>query len=163
MKEKIIEIKELTSSYYNNKPFLVKVSENGCWECVSHIPNQWGYIWLTRNRKGVFAHRLSYEAFIGIIPKGLRVLHTCDNPACMNPKHLWVGTDADNNRDRANKNRSGDQNGEKNNQSKLKENQVLKIRELRKRGISLLEITKKFNISYGHASRIANRKEWIHI
>jgi len=163
MKEKIIEVKELTGSHYHSQPYLVKISGNGCWDTVSHLPNTWGYIELTRQNKHVFAHRLSYEAFIGIIPIGLNVLHTCDNPACVNPKHLWLGTIADNNRDRANKNRNRDQNGEKNNLSKLTKSQILKIRKLRKHGLTLTQIAREFNIASSHVSRIANKKEWTHI
>jgi hypothetical protein len=54
---------------------------------------------------GARAHRWSYEYHIGAIPSGMRVLHTCDVRNCVNPQHLWIGTDRDNARDREAKGR----------------------------------------------------------
>lgn len=61
----------------------------------------------TRGGKEILVHRLMYTTFVGIIPRGLCVLHHCDTPPCVNPAHLWIGTFADNNKDRAQKGRNG--------------------------------------------------------
>ena len=76
----------------------VSIQENGCWEWT--MSRTWkGYGQGHVNRKTGKAHRISYEAFIGPIPKGMHVLHECDNPPCCNPDHLWLGTNSDNIRD----------------------------------------------------------------
>lgn len=69
-----------------------------CWHfCGSR--NQFGYGRITFGGRMQVVHRLSYETFVGPIPAGLSVLHHCDNPACINPEHLWLGTYSDNSRD----------------------------------------------------------------
>jgi len=74
---------------------------------------------------GVKASRVSYEIQFGPIPKGLCVLHTCDNPICTKPKHLWLGTVADNNIDRAKKSR-----GKVRGSTELSREQVLQMRRI---------------------------------
>lgn len=78
-----------------------------------------------RSRK---AHRVAYELFRGDVPAGLNVLHTCDVPQCVNPDHLWVGTQADNAADMVAKGRSHDRRGELHHQAKLTRADVLSIR-----------------------------------
>lgn len=79
--------------------FLALVEEqDGCWPWLGHKDVE-GYGRITVNGKRLGAARLSYERFVGPIPKGLHVLHSCDNPGCVNPDHLRIGTHADNMRD----------------------------------------------------------------
>ncbi|NIQ14489.1 MAG: hypothetical protein GTO02_08825 [Candidatus Dadabacteria bacterium] len=99
-------IKELSSTHPNAKPVIVEVDQNGCWRCVNHRKTETGYIHLRRNGKLLRGHRLSYETFVGEIPKDLYVLHKCDVRDCINPEHLFLGTCQDNQTDMVQKGRS---------------------------------------------------------
>jgi hypothetical protein len=86
----------------------VKRSDEGCWEWLGQKnTNGYGAIKLSRSRKATSAHRASYEMFCGPIPPKMCVLHTCDNPGCVRPSHLFLGSHADNSRDMALKERTG--------------------------------------------------------
>lgn len=76
-----------------------------CWHWVGPT-NAFGYGRMTNNGRLQVAHRLSYEAFVGQIPDGLYALHKCDNPSCINPDHLWLGTYSDNIKDAWDKGRN---------------------------------------------------------
>jgi hypothetical protein len=78
----------------------------GCWE-YQGAKNPQGYGMICRGKhKRVKVHRVAYELRVGPIPEGMCVLHTCDNPCCINPAHLWIGTQGDNSRDRQVKGRT---------------------------------------------------------
>lgn len=131
-----------------------------CWEwtgCLSH-----GYGSLKVNGKRFIASRFSYELHYGKIPKGKFVLHKCDNPACIRPEHLFLGTQKDNVRDSVSKGRN--MVGEKQNFAKLTNEKVIEIRSLYSKGnISQTELGKKFNVHQHTISCLVRRQTWKHI
>jgi hypothetical protein len=124
-----------------------------CWYCTSHRPNNSGY----PCRHGETLNRFVYRKLIGEIPDGKQVLHTCDNRLCINPLHLWLGTHADNHRDKVAKQRQHRPKGTKNGRSKLTENQALWIRS-DQRNIKL--IAAEYGISFQVVSRIKRLEAW---
>lgn len=110
------------------------------------------------------AHVVAWEVATGqTCPKGMVVMHTCDNPPCCNPAHLKLGTPTDNNRDRDSKGRSAHQKGSTHGMSKLNEEQVLRIRRQYRRGVRTVDIAEEFSVSTATISLIVNRKTWTHI
>ena len=144
--------------------FWPKVSKDhhprGCWEWLGAVSKNgrgaihWrGQMWI--------AYRVSYVLTHGEIPSGLLVCHSCDNPACVNPAHLWLGTNSDNLRDMREKGRSGT--GEENTQAKLKADQVLDIRKMRTLGNSAASIARKYGVSRSTVAAICAGQRWKHI
>lgn len=116
-----------------------------------------GYGWLRINGKMVLAHRHSYERKAGLVPGKLYILHRCDNPNCVNHRHLFLGTSSDNTQDCITKNRFVNNAGENHGMSKLTESQVLKIRtDNRLHKI----IAREHNISRPSVSMIKSRRTW---
>lgn len=116
------------------------------------------------SNKTIGSHRFSYILYTGPIPEGMQVLHKCDNPACVNPKHLFLGTQLDNVKDMINKGRINDRTGEKHNMAKATENEVLEIRRLYvPRKVTMTELGKKFSLSKTNICDIINRRIWTNI
>jgi HNH endonuclease len=135
-----------------------KLAENGCWEWTSYSDGG-GYGNISRNGKTQKAHRVSYEAFKGPIPPGLVVRHTCDNPCCVNPDHLILGTQKDNMADRDSRGRR-DVKGEQVGTAKLTEKEVLEIRASSE---SLSKLAAKYNVDKSNVYQIKAGKSWKHL
>ena len=139
------------------------IIQGECWVCTSHAPhdNRTGHIKIRRGggNKRVFLHRYIYELEHGPIPDGMVVRHKCDNPACINPDHLELGTVADNNRDARvrGRHRSGRPRGRMNGHNKLTEQQVLEIRHS---DLSLRQLAKIYGVSPITIHNIKHRKIW---
>lgn len=140
--------------------FWPKVDKRGpedCWEWIgARQVSGYGFIYAGRNPRFLIAHRVSWELANGPIPAGLVVCHHCDDPPCCNPKHLFLGTRADNNRDRAKKKRGREsrQWGEQNPNVKVSDEQCAKMRDLYESGWSQTHIAKRFGIKQPQVSRI---------
>lgn len=144
------------------------------WSKVHKTPTCWNWTGSTRNGYGTFwarigsnhsrTHRLSWMIHRGPIPNGMQVLHHCDNKKCVRPSHLWLGTNADNVRDKMQKGRYQNQKGEQNGNCILRAEDVLKIRMLHKSGMRWWEIAKQFpQIRPDSVRPILSGQRWKHI
>ena len=144
-----------------------KVDKRGpdeCWPWLAYR-NEWCYGIIFADGKYPRAHRVGWAFHTGKpVPDGMCVCHTCDNPPCQNPAHLFLGTVADNNRDMMNKGRTGDKRGEANGQAKLTADDVHRIRELYANGgKTQAEIGVLFGVGDSHVSKIVRREKWSHV
>ena len=129
--------------------------DNGCWEWKNYRDKDgYGQFFIDK-RPSIPAHRASWILFIGKIPKGICVLHKCDNPPCVNLEHLFLGTKRDNAEDRKLKDRGI--RGEKVNTNLLNRNQVI---EIRTSSINKKELALKFNVSQTTIYDIKNGRSW---
>jgi hypothetical protein len=134
---------------------LVRKSDS-CWEwtglrCVK------GYGLCTVKCRRAFSHRVSWELAHGPIPEGLCVLHSCDNPACVRPDHLFLGTRKDNSDDKVAK---GRQAKGKRAHKKLSHEKAQLIREMRSKGMTYREIGQRFRVSTWSVWLAANGKTY---
>lgn len=130
----------------------------GCWWWRASVDKDgYGQIggWRLSNRTMLKAHRVSWEFAFGAVPAGLCVLHRCDNRRCVKPRHLFLGTVADNNRDMNEKGRNVFQSS-RNPALKLTAGQVREIRARRARGVRLVVLARRFRVAESTISRIAN-------
>lgn len=116
------------------------------------------------NGRTELAHRCAWQLTRGPIPAGLLVLHMCDNPPCINPDHLWLGTQFDNMRDCINKDRRAlqrPQYGERNHRAKLTDEAVREIRALPE--TSSAYFAQRFGVSLSAIKLARSGKTWKHV
>lgn len=148
----------------NKERLLPKVNTQNpsdCWEWGGARDRR-GYGRLNILGKTALAHRISWEAFRGPIPDGLHVCHSCDNPPCINPAHLFLGTDRDNIRDAAAKNRLAPSRarGEMHRKARLTEEDV---RAIRGSAESNGQLAERYKVSKGAIKGVRTRKNWRHV
>ena len=146
-----------------------KSAASGCWTWKASKRNK-GYgafVWAGDDGEIVQgrAHRFSWLLHCGPIAEQQCVLHRCDNPACVNPDHLFVGSKADNNQDMRNKGRNvaggtygkeGYRRGESHPNVKLTDADVENLRSDRAAGMAYSKLAAKYKIAIGHAWRLCN-------
>lgn len=142
-----------------------------CWEwqgatkkrSESSGDHPYGYFTLGMNgrAKKMFAHRASYAVHNNQDPGKMFVCHKCDNPICINPDHLFLGTTTDNMRDMISKGRAANQSGSNNGNSKLDWDMAIEVFRLLKLGKTNKSIAAKVGISHGMVSRMRVGKAWI--
>lgn len=131
-------------------------NNNGCWLCVSHKwKNKKGYPRIEREKETTTMVRYLYKKLIGDIPKGLCACHKCDNPMCINPHHIFLGTNMDNTIDKMNKKRQAT--GERTGNHKLTNEQVIYIFKSKK---GTRELGRIFNVDHSQIVRIKQGKKW---
>jgi hypothetical protein len=110
------------------KPLTFTVSRTGCFEVNSHYKNVQGYAIVSIDNHHILAHRHIWTECFGAIPENFGVCHKCDNPNCINPEHLFLGTHADNTHDMIKKGRQVHACGEAHGRAKLTIKEVTEIR-----------------------------------
>lgn len=136
-------------------------SETDCWEWQGMV-NTNGYGRFSLNDRHQLSHRAAFEMFIGEVPDGRVVCHSCDNRLCVNPHHLWLGTQSENLRDAVAKGRMRrpDTRGEANGNRKLNWDAVRDIRQMHQRGVKKYLIAQSFRVSPSTITEITNGKIW---
>lgn len=131
------------------------IKGDGCWAWRgAHFK---GYAYMG----GLKAYRVAYEVAVGPIPPGLMVRHLCNNPGCVRPDHLAVGTQKDNMRDMVDAGRSTL--GERSANAKLTTHDVLEIRRLSRIGTRQAELARRFGVHPSNVSLIVAGKAWPHL
>ena len=142
------------------------IDENGCWICSIAVSakSQYGRVTISGTGIRVKNHRASWMVHRGPIPKGMCVLHRCDTPACINPDHLFLGSQADNSADIVAKGRFPDRRGENGGRAYLTTVEVLKIRSLADMGLyTRRQIGEMCGTNEANVRSIVIRKTWKHI
>lgn len=132
----------------------------GCWKWKGYVSPH-GYGEISIKHRSVRANRFSYTLYNGAIPDGLNVLHSCDNPACVNPAHLFVGTHADNIKDKVSKQRQA--RGVNHGMAKITPAIVYSIRMLARAGKTQKFIAQLVGLTQAAVSLIVIGEKWGHV
>lgn len=136
-----------------------------CWNWKGEIRARYGYF-KPSNEKGYRAHRFAWMATFGKIPPNIFVCHACDNPICVNPNHLWLGTAKDNAQDMIQKGRASKIRafGEKSGKSVLTEEKVKQILDMHRTGkYSHRQLARIMSVSKSAIQSVLYNRTWKHI
>lgn len=143
--------------------YVNRKGEDDCWEWTGG-KDTFGYGMFTLKRgkaNSLRAHRFSYEMVYGNIPSGMFVCHKCDNPGCVNPNHLFLGTAFDNNLDRDRKGRQVAYKGENHPSAKLNKHKIFEMKYKRKLyKYSYRKLGELFGVSASTTQRALNGITW---
>lgn len=143
--------------------FWRRVDKSGeCWTWMGTMASS-GYGKFCYLGKYRAAHRFSWEMVNGPIPYAKLILHKCDNPKCVNPDHLSLGTTADNNRDKEAKGRSNHPIGINHGRAKLTDELVSEARQLFRMGHRLTHLSRKYRIDPATMADALVGKTWAHV
>ncbi|SRR6266478_4076534 len=139
----------------------VEILDNGCWRYTGGLNGRgYGNFWL--DGKTCSAHVVSFELHNGPVLEGMQVCHSCDYKPCINPEHLFVGTQQDNTDDMIAKGR-GRFKGEESGQAKLTAEDVMYIKRLIEDGYSVSSIADLYNMTYQAIRHIKIGRSWRHV
>lgn len=142
------------------------LQSNDCWEWIAHRHID-GPALITVQGKQIPASRYAYSILVGEIPEGLIVRHTCDNPGCVNPRHLIVGTQLDNIQDMVDRQRQHHPIGELNPKAKISEANAKYIKEVWQKGsrgeYGSKALALRFGVCYVTIQEIGSGKRWSYL
>lgn len=159
IKDNMLKSKQSIKDGYEK--FVIKNPE-GCWDWSGCCPENPGYGQFRSNMKIYRAHRASWAIHFGEIPKGMLVLHKCDNRRCSNPEHLFLGTKKDNTHDMINKGRNTffGAKGTDNHRAKLSIKAVKMVKRLLKDGFKSEKIASKLKVPHSTIRNIKYNYTW---
>jgi hypothetical protein len=155
------DLSELDKRRFESK--YVVGSSNQCWEWTA-FKNKKGYgAIMYRDLGNIAAHRFSYLLYKGDFDKNKFICHTCDNPSCVNPSHLFVGTPSENMKDKILKGRAKNppiHKGSKQHLAKMNPDKIREIRKLFNEGISQTELAKRYCLHTSTMNNICRNISW---
>ena len=158
-----LDLAGLVNEHFTDR-FWSKVDPTGdCWEWTAHRKaNGYGQFTL---RRGVFvgAHTVSYALLNGPIPPGMSICHRCDNPPCVNPDHLFIGTQADNGADMVAKGRGSSTQGIERSNARLNDEAVRLIRGAEPRHGLACSLAREYGVSDTTIRKIRSGQKWRHV
>lgn len=141
---------------------IARGSRDECWPWNA-AKNSAGYGHIIFQGKNHLAHRIAYFLENGPLPPGLLICHTCDNPLCCNPDHLFQGTNADNVADMEAKGRGVHPRGQSNGRARLTAADVIAMRAMRNGGATLAALGFHFRVRLQTVHAAVTRKTWRHL
>lgn len=135
-------------------------SDSACWLWIA-CKNANGYGIMNVAGRPMSAHRISWVIHNDQIPDGMCVCHKCDTPSCVNPNHLFLGTQKENMRDAKTKGRM--QRGERHYRAKLNRKDVVDIKRLHSQGVMIKQLASNYGVHVNTISRVINKNSWEHV